>query len=575
MVKHMTKHFFNANNFIVVFTILFAILFSMLFAPYSKADSLNATVDRQNIEMGDVITLIIQTDFATRSSPDFSELKQLFEILGQQRSSQISIVNGAYQAHARWDLSLTPKIEGKLTIPAFELSGVKSQPINMSIEPFNLNKTGKGLSFLKSEISTNTPYVQQEVIYTLRFFHRGLLVRGNTRPPIFGKAISQPLGSQVTYETKIDGFLYKVFEWKWALYPQQSGEQILEPQAFIGQIRYNGKMVRIENHSQPLQLNIKPIPDSFPKNQIWLPARNIVLAEEWQHDNSPRIGDSITRTMQIQAEGLQASQLPQLSLEPQANFQHYADQPILENKASKKGFISQVTQKIAIVPTQAGNLTLPKYQLIWWNVITDEMVKEELDAYSLTILASLNKANIELNQAVNQAENPIPAIAKTENDTIPIPTKNNWLWQGLVILLAIAMLLSLLAWLKCRKTLAKLTEKPSKQILKVEPNSSSLDKLASIAAEFEKADQDLQQQLAKQFYSQLNSWLQEQDNKAELEKVILLPLEKIKSSLFNQTDLTANDLTDCHKLLADNHLSSKQKDKEDKKNKLDPLYGGS
>ena len=575
MVKHMTKHFFNANNFIVVFTILFAILFSMLFTPHAKADSLNATVDRQNIEMGDVFTLVIQTDFATRSSPDFSELKQLFEILGQQRSSQISIVNGAYQAHARWDLSLTPKIEGKLTIPAFELSGVKSQPINMSIEPFNLNKTGKGLSFLESEISTNTPYVQQEVIYTLRFFHRGLLVRGNTRPPIFGKAISQPLGSQVTYETKIDGFLYKVFEWKWALYPQQSGEQILEPQAFIGQIRYNGKMVRIENHSQPLQLNIKPIPDSFPKNQIWLPARNIVLAEEWQHDNSPRIGDSITRTMQIQAEGLQASQLPQLNIEPQANFQHYADQPILENKASKKGFISQVTQKIAIVPTQAGNLTLPKHQLIWWNVITDEMVKEELDAYSLTILASLNKANIELNQAVNQAENPIPAIAKTENDTIPIPTKNNWLWQGLVILLAIAMLLSLLAWLKCRKTLAKLTEKPSKQILKVEPNSSSLDKLASIAAEFEKADQDLQQQLAKQFYSQLNSWLQEQDNKAELEKVILLPLEKIKSSLFNQTDLTANDLTDCHKLLVENLHSSKQKDKEDKKNKLDPLYGGS
>ena len=571
MVKHMTKHFFNANNFIIIFTILFAILFSMLFTPHAKANSLNATVDRQNIEMGDVFTLVIQADFATSSSPDFSELEQLFEILGQQRSSQISIINGVSQVHVRWDLRLTPKIEGKLTIPAFELSGVKNQPINMSIEPFNLNKTGKGLSFLESEISTNTPYVQQEVIYTLRFFHRGLLVRDNISPPIFDNAISQPLGNQVTYETKIDGFLYRVFEWKWAFYPQQSGEQILEPQTFIGQIRYNGKIIRIKNHSQPLQLNIKPIPDSFPKNQIWLPARNIVLAEEWQHDNSPRIGDSITRIMQIQAEGLQASQLPQLSLEPQANFQHYADQPILENKASKKGFISQLTQKIAIVPTQAGNLTLPKYQLIWWNVITDEMVKEELDAYSLTILDSLNKANIEL----NQAENPIPAIAKTENDTIPIPTKNNWLWQGLVILLTIAMLFSLLAWLKCRKTLAKLTEKPSKQILKVEPKSSSLDKLASIAAEFEKADQDLQQQLAKQFYSQLNSWLQEQANRAELEKAILLPLEKIKSSLFNQTDLTANDLTDCHKLLVENLHSSKQKEKEDKKNKLDPLYGGS
>ncbi|MBD3777621.1 MAG: BatD family protein, partial [Thiotrichales bacterium] len=91
------------------------------------ANSVTVQTDRQQVEMGDIVTLTIDADFQSRlGQPDLSALQDQFELLGSQRSSNIQIVNGDFQTSTRWLVQLLPKQAGELMIPPIDIDGVKS-----------------------------------------------------------------------------------------------------------------------------------------------------------------------------------------------------------------------------------------------------------------------------------------------------------------------------------------------------------------------------------------------------------------------------------------------------------------
>ncbi len=550
----------------------------------AQADTLKSSVNRANIEMGDIITLVIQTDFSTFSTPDFSELDQQFEILGQQRSTQMSMTNGHVSSYTRWDLNITPLKEGHLTIPAFEVSGVKSKPIKLNVKPASSSKQRSGVSFLESEVSTKNPYVQQEVIYTLRFYHLGVLAQGGMRPPVFNHSLSQVLVKQHSFETKMQGNLYEVFEWKWAFYPQKSGEMTIPASQFSGQVRYSGLIKRLQNTSQAIQLQVKPIPASYPKDQAWLPAKQVELVEQWQQPAKVRVGDSVTRTLQIQAQDLQASQLPNLIMDRQTGFQSYADKPQLSNQPTEQGFTSTATYKIAIVPTQAGELLVPALSFPWWNTQTDSLERASLPQHKITVLPSLVKKATNQSNLPTNKDHTIPKLADSSKEGLQVSRETDSIyWPILTALFALLWLLSSILWWRCHHQ--------KKQIESLKPKVETADhglKLPELANLIQTCQQLLtdikqlnglapaqereqQKQLSSQFYQAIKQWQASQPVDSEGNEALTKALANLQAYLFGKAGFQLAWLEDCLQQLT---LQRKQAKKTIKKKepKLEKLY---
>ena len=528
---------------------MYKILFSLLLTIFSAnlfADSLSARVDRQKIEMGDIITLIVQTDFQTFLSPDFSLLKDQFEILGKQQSNQITMTNGNYESYTRWDLRLTPKQLGVLKIPPLTLAKVTSQPIKVEVVKPSFNQTKYGVSYFEASVNLNEAYVQQQIIYTLKFYHLGTLIRGNTRPPIFEDAISKQITKQINYQKNINGNQYEVYEWSWAFFPQKSGKLTISPQIFNGQLRYNGRSKRISQYSKAIDITIKAIPDSFPKHETWLPATSIKLAEEWQHNKVIRVGDSITRTLQIQAEGLQSSQLPEIELEQQAGFHHYPDQAKREDKITHQGIISQITHKIAIVPTSENTLTLPSHQLYWWNTVTDRLEIASLPEKKFNILESLNQAPT----MPQNLESPI--IVEEEPKKVEREESFN-IWKLISLFFAIAWIITLASWLKQRKKSQKISERKTK-------------KTEELVLDFCQISEP------KDYYQKLMNWLKQQKNELQIKDRIKLDLNNLQAHLFNNQNLDQECLKNICEQIKQLAIENEKKHTKMKTDKLEKLY---
>ncbi len=505
------------------------ILLVLVISIYSSnllADTLSAQVDRQKIEMGDIITLILKTDFQSLSRPNFSVLQDQFEILGQQQSNQITMINGNFESFTRWDIRLTPKQLGELIIPPITIDNVSSKPVKISVQKLSQNQGKYGVSFLEASVDIKEAFVQQQIIYTLRYYHLGDLVRGNTRPPLFKDLIATSLTKQLNYQKRINGKNYEVYEWRWAIFPQKSGKLIIPPQIFNGQIVHNRTRKRINQHSKAIELTIKAIPKNYPKQSNWLPASSIQLTEEWLQNKVVRVGDSITQTIQIQAEGLLASQLPEIKLEPQQKLHTYPDKAKLESENTTAGVISQSTREIAIIPTNEGNIKLPSYKIHWWNTNTDQLETAIIKARDLTILASLTT-----NNTANTTVSITPELNKQQHSdgvkskAIANKERQIKIWQLISLIILVAWIVTLLLWLRQEKQ-QKINNKARLQAEKAKANHDNT------APNFCNEDKP------KEFYQQLNNWLKQQNDQQKVKEQIQKELTELTSHLFNNQKLS-------------------------------------
>lgn len=424
------QHWLSKLILITLSLILVLLLSSQVFAK-----SVTVKVDHQSVEMGDIISVVIKTDFQTFQTPDFSGLKDQFDLLGTQRSSQIEILNGNYQSYTRWDLRLTPKQVGDLVIPPIKVGGVMSEPHMIKVtENKMVPGVDKGSSFLESNINLTTPYVQQEVLFTLRFYHLGQFINGNIRPPTFPQAITENIRNQFHYQKNVNGRLYDVYEWTWAFYPQKSGQMVIPPQSFNGRIQYRGQLKAVKDRTQSIELNVLPKPPSYLKNTAWLPAKKITLADDLQTPNALRVGDSVTRTLSLKAEGLLASQLPDFQFKDQPGFHIYPDKANSHNQKTEQGILSQKIQKIAIVPTRKGTVTLPAMTVTWWNTQTNRQETQTLPEKTLTVLP-----------AIQTSQNPFDSMTPdlVPKTTAPVNSVDNTsLWQKIALLLGVLWIIS-------------------------------------------------------------------------------------------------------------------------------------
>lgn len=385
--------------------------------------SLSAGVDRTLLEIGDIIQLTLTANFQTTKEPNFNQLEPDFEVLGTQASSQLRIINGQYTGTTQWDAQILATKTGHLTIPAFEVDGYASKPIDIEVNKSSQKISDFKVSFLEAEIDQVEPYVQSQVIFTLRYYHLGQLVRGSIDPPKFENILNERLRNQQTYERKVNGRIYRVYEWVYALFPQTSGELILPGQSFEGSLLYERKLRLVKEQSAAIQLNVRPIPDSYPKNHVWLPAKSITLKQEWTQEEELQVGDTLGRRIQIEAVGLKSSQLPPLDWPANENYRIYKDPASQNDHLVQNGLSSIKAQDFMMVLQKQGQTDFTEVEIPWWNTQTDQLEIAKLPSKSFQV--ALNENNPLLFETQNQA--------LEQNVSHPKILQNLWFWSTLVL----------------------------------------------------------------------------------------------------------------------------------------------
>lgn len=419
----------------------------LLWTVNAQAAGLGASVDRSQLSAGETVELTLESsDVTLFGKPDLSSLEPLFEVRGTRQVNQPTTLNGETQATTRWIITLLPKQTGTVVIPALQLGEFSSEPIELQVAPGQAQETPGSLApvFLEASLDQDSVYVQAQAILTLRIYHSVSLYDDSSVTPLqMADARVEQLGESRTYEKLINDVRHGVIEVRYAIYPQHSGVLSIPPQVFSatlvdtqsGQGPKSGKLLRIS--SAETSLNVKAKPADYPADTPWLPARSLTLGESWSPEpDRSQVGDSLTRSLTLKAEGLVSSQLPPLPATDVSGLRRYPDQPQLSNQNTDHGLIGSREDREALVPTRSGVIELPAVDVVWWNTQQDRLERSSLPARTLHIL---NNPSLMVDTPAGNAT--APNVVDSEE---------LWYWKLATLILACTTALGFGLWWRAR-----------------------------------------------------------------------------------------------------------------------------
>ena len=415
----------------------------------ASAQEFVASVDRSRLTLGESVELTLESSDATQfGKPDLTPLNELFDVLGTRQVNRLS----SEGANTRWIVSLQPRHSGYVVVPPLRLGELQSQPISLHVSEASAKSGSEQLSpvFIDASLDQDSVYVQAQSILTLRIYHSVSLYDDSSLTPLeIADARVESLGEPRTYEQDIGGVRHGVIELRYAIFPQKSGTLTIPGQVFsatlVDRSSSNGYMPfgprpgRVTRVKSPeIPLNVKAKPASYPADAPWIPARALSLAEAWNPEpGQVKVGDSLTRSLMLKADGLSSAQLPPLPETRVDGLRRYPDQPQLGNETSERGLIGSREEREALVASKAGALQLPGVEVVWWNTHEDRLERTSLPGRSLEVSADPA-------QAVEQPVQPQPRGSADEAPSL-------WLWQLTTLLLACTTALGFGLWWHARR----------------------------------------------------------------------------------------------------------------------------
>jgi hypothetical protein len=375
---------------------MMAILIVFLsFSSTIHASTLTANVDRKQITENDSFRLFLRFDEQVGfDQPDLTELKRDFRVINQQRSNQFRSMNGKTVSFTEWTLTLSPLRTGDLTIPAIEFQGAKSQPIEVSVNdlPPSVKEQMAKEFFFDIEVDQESTYVQAQILYTEKLYYSVQHDNATLSELTVTDAHIVQLGEVRNYNTSVNGQRMGVYERRFAIFPDESGELVIPGQKFTASVvnQYNrfsrGRPVNIV--SEPINISIKSTPKSYPQSP-WLPSEQVRISDRWSKTYDEwQVGEPVTRTITINAKGLLGSQLPNIALPIVDGLKYYPDQSEHEDQVEVSGVQGIFQQSLAIIPTKSGRVTIPEVRIPWWNTQTNKLEYALLPSQTITVAAA-------------------------------------------------------------------------------------------------------------------------------------------------------------------------------------------
>jgi hypothetical protein len=439
------------------------LLLAMLLWHHQALAAVTAQVDRYDISMNETINLSIEVSGSDSGDPDTAPLQQDFEILSRSRSSSYSLINTSISKQSTWMLILRPRHAGTLHIPALNVGGKHTRSIIIHVRKTAVRQSTAGQPtgkvWINMTVKPATVRVQQQAVLTLRIYQSIRLHQAQLSEPKSDHAIIERLGKDKNYQVSRNKQTWAVTERRYAIFPQQHGLLHIAPvqldgtvmtkssgfasafPGFSSQFSQSGQPIRVRSNAT--QLSVSAIPSGWNSHE-WLPAKQVRIQEDWPAGEI-RVGDPITRTLTLKADGLSASQLPRITTLLPDGLKGYPDQPVLRDDRQADGIHGSRQQKLAIIPIRADVYTLPEIDIAWWNTQTEKKETATLPARTFKVTA-VPGASTSSNSPVPQisGKQPAPPKSVAKKMVNPMPEGRASLWKWLALFFLSGWLLTIL-----------------------------------------------------------------------------------------------------------------------------------
>jgi len=408
------------------------------------ADGLQAWLDRTQVGEGQSVQLHLIAPPGAAGEPELSALRKHFDIRNIEQGSQVQVLNGQPVNMRSWQLALSPKRPGRLTVPALRVGQATSAPLQLDVLPAGQVPVNRVLRdvMLQTDVSQLQPFVQGKVIYTLRLYTRLDLRKVHFSDPEVLGAIVERLGEDRKYNTYLGRYRYHVLQRRFVLFPQRSGRLSVISPLLNAEVREKKRQWPLQMRGPEITLDVQPQPDTT--LHPWLPAESLSLSETWSPDPSRfQAGKPMNRSIVITAQGVSAAQLPDLPQTVPQGISLYPEQPVSSTRATDNTLITRKVLNHALVASREGNYRLPELSLTWWDVTTGTRKTEVLPARDIAVLPA----------AASDRREPQPAdkdvyLAGVNLDAWWQSVDNAWqrlrpMWPWLTMLVLMAFLANL------------------------------------------------------------------------------------------------------------------------------------
>ena len=461
------------------------IFISIFFIPITSLADLTATIDRSVIDSNETFRLNIRYDGQVFSGePDLTELKKDFEVLSNNRQQSYSSINGKTESFTVWVLQLKPKRSGILEIPTLNFKGDTSERLELRVRAAPKNSSlnpGSQPIYSETLLDHTEVYVNQQVILTQRLYTSVNLRDFSLSELKVENAVVHRLGD-TTYQKVLNGRSYLVLEVTYAIFPKgvgfvdiprlRFGAYEVDTSRQFGIFNNRGNQVIRDTESKQIKVLSKP---SRRTDRGWMPSKSVEVKQRWSGDlNKVTIGEPITQTITIIAEGLTPEQITPLKFTESTKYRTYPDQPQLSQSLSNSGIISQRVESRAIVPSESGKIILPAINLKWWDIETQKEQTAELPSLTLDVLPAYETYEDSPQISMFNTNNLAPNLTIAGENQNPSKQTHSWPLAIISLILNSILIIIVLIMFQQRRALNS-TNKPS-----LPSSSESTDKLLKV-----------------------------------------------------------------------------------------------
>ncbi|MEA3347704.1 MAG: BatD family protein [Pseudomonadota bacterium] len=444
--------------------------------PHLCDAAVRARLDRQVISSDETVKLFIEADGARNSiaNLDTSDLEKDFSITDQAVSNNFQIINGTSKATKTWTIELEPRRTGSFTIPPFIIGKEKTGSLTLTVTtPTPISQGVPGTRpdvFIEVTPEMDSPaYLQAQITISVKLFLKGQLrlSEASLEEPTLEHAAIIKLGNDRRYQSRKDEITYQVIERKYAIIAEEGHELTIPPLLFQAIStsagnrrfpadpffdRFSGRGQRLRARSQELTISLTPVPDEF-KGKVWLPARQMAIMENSDGEKELKVGEPLTRIIQIEALGLTAEQLPEIKLKAPDGCKIYLDQPEHQTEIDGTMLHAVKRQSMAFIPSQEGIFTLPEITIDWWDVVNNRQQKAVLPARQIKVIKAAGigsgdkpQQTVITTEKTQEEANLVSPKTPASPDTATLQ-----LWQGISALLLLAWIITLMLWINARR----------------------------------------------------------------------------------------------------------------------------
>ncbi len=375
------------------------ILLALLVLLVSMAQANTTSLRQSKIYEGDIAELTIRYEASIPSlyGIDTSTLDEEFEVLKTHSQVTRVVDDGQILHRMQWSVQLLPRRSGSLRIAPLRYGKNYSEEMLLEVAPVPEQQQSREKVFIEVEAFPENPYPGQQVRIVTRLFHNVELLDGTLQEPEIDRAEIVRSGREAYYDRADRDEKFDLLERNILITPQAGTQLVIGPANYQGSFKTDDKTASdnsiryIHRSSKAFTLELRPLPAGF-NDDSWLSASQLELKLAWDPlTRPPRPGDSLGVTLTLRTVGLPAETLPtDLLVQENSQFKIYADQESrttqVQGSAGVEQLVGLLQQRYAIIFDEAGQVTLPVFNLQWWDVDQDSPRLATLEPTTWTVI---------------------------------------------------------------------------------------------------------------------------------------------------------------------------------------------